>query len=598
MNNNKTKSNEKVKKPKLKYRFLVVAFTISMAFFLIIIRLGYIMIGMGPKYKAIADDQQKSEIKINPKRGSILDRNGNELAVSAGVYEIDLDLKTLRQTLNSENISADDLAAKLGSILNMKPKEITKIFNSTLKNGLPASSATLKRQVEKSEVDKVKALNVRGIVISPDTKRFYPNGNFLSSVLGTLNSEGIGVSGVEQAYNKEMMGIPGRNSYEKDVKSNQLPYEDSQYVKPVDGKNVVLSIDETIQEYAETAAEKALKDNNAKSVSVIVMNPKNGEVLAMTSKPDFDPNNPYAGSKNSKDTAALWQNRSVQNTFEPGSIFKVITSACAIENNIGVNDAYTCNGSIKVNKVPINCWDLNGHGTESFGDIIKNSCNVGFVELGSKLGKDKLIPFIQRMGFGQKTGIDLPGEAAGILRDQSKINNVDLATIAFGQGLGVTQVQYMAAFNAVANGGTWIRPHVMKQITHADENSKTIVDKEYSNYGKKTVYNAGEAATLRQYLVKVVTEGVGKKAFVKDLDIAGKTGTAQIADPKTGTYAAGKYMSSFAGMAPSTDPKITMLVSVEEPGASNYYASEVAAPVAKDLFTEIFNYLAIKGDLK
>lgn len=598
MNINRTKNNEKGKKPKLKDRFLIVAFMISLTFFLIVIRLGYIMIGMGPKYKALADDQQKSEIKINPKRGSILDRNGNELAVSAGVYEIDLDLKTLRQTLNSENLSANGLADKLAAILNMKPEQITKIFNSTLKNGLPASSAILKRQVEKAEVDKVKSLNVRGIVISSDTKRFYPNGNFLSSVLGTLNAEGTGVSGVELAYNKEMLGIPGKSSYEKDVKSNQLPYEDSQYVKPVDGKNVVLSIDETIQEYAETAAEKALKDNKAKSVSVIVMNPKNGEILAMTSKPDFDPNNPYDSSKTSKDMAALWQNRSVQNTFEPGSIFKVITAACAIENNIGINDAYICNGSTKVNNVPINCWDLNGHGKESFGDIIKNSCNVGFVELGSKLGKDKLIPFVRNMGFGQKTGIDLPGEAAGILRDESKINNVDLATIAFGQGLGVTQVQYMAAFNAIANGGTWIRPHIMKQITHTDENNKTIIDREYSNFGKKTIYNESEAATLRQYLIKVVTEGVGQKAFVKDLDIAGKTGTAQIADPKTGKYATGKYMSSFAGMAPSADPKITLLVSVEEPDASNYYASEVAAPVAKDLFTEIFNYMAMKGDLK
>ena len=261
MNINRTKNNEKGKKPKLKYRFLIVAFMISLTFFLIVIRLGYIMIGMGPKYKALADDQQKSEIKINPKRGSILDRNGNELAVSAGVYEIDLDLKTLRQTLNSENLSANGLADKLAAILNMKPEQITKIFNSTLKNGLPASSAILKRQVEKAEVDKVKSLNVRGIVISSDTKRFYPNGNFLSSVLGTLNAEGTGVSGVELAYNKEMLGIPGKSSYEKDVKSNQLPYEDSQYVKPVDGKNVVLSIDETIQEYAETAAEKALKDN-------------------------------------------------------------------------------------------------------------------------------------------------------------------------------------------------------------------------------------------------------------------------------------------------------------------------------------------------
>lgn len=387
---------------------------------------------------------------------------------------------------------------------------------------MPASSAVLKREIEKSEVDKIKALNIRGIIVSPDTKRYYINGNFLSSVLGYVNSDGKGVSGVELSYNKELSGTSGNITYEKDVKNNPLPYENPEYTQPIDGKDVVLTIDETIQDYVEKAAQKALENNKAKAVNIIVMNPKNGEILAMASKPSLDLNNPSNISSNSKDIQKLWKNASVQDNFEPGSIFKVITAASALESDTGLNDTYIDNGSIKIGNTVIHCWNLDGHGKQSFVDIIKNSCNVGFVELGLKLGKDKLTAFSQKMGFGEKTGIDLPGESSGILRNPNKTNDVDLATLAFGQGVAVTQVQYMAAFNAIANGGTWIRPHVMKDIVHFDDNNKMFIDKKYSDYGKRNVFDANLSSTLRQDLVKVVTEGVGQNAFVQGLDIAGK----------------------------------------------------------------------------
>lgn len=586
----------KNKKNNSKHRFMVIFIFLFLIFFSLVGRLFYIMVVTSDKYKSKAYEQQKSEIQINAKRGRILDRSNNELAISVNVYQIDLDLITLKDTLKNKNMTFDELADKLVPIVNMKKEDIIKIFNTTLPSGLPASSAILKRQVEKAEVDKIKALNIRGIVISPDTKRYYANNNFLTNVLGRINYEGKGVSGVELNYNKELSGVPGTLTYEKDVKNNQLPYEDQQYVKPVDGKDVILTIDETIQDYVEKAAEKAVVDNKAKAVNIMVMNPKNGEILAMTSKPSYDPSKPQKDSKDSKEPSNVWKNPSVQDTFEPGSIFKVITAAAALENNIGVNDGYACGGSIKIGTTVIHCWNLNGHGNESFVDIIKNSCNVGFAQLGNKLGKDKLLTFAQKMGFGQKTGIDLPGESPGILRKPDQVNAVDLASIAFGQGLGVTQVQYMAAFNAIANGGTWVKPHIMKSIAHFDDSNKMTIDKEFSDYNKKKVFDTNLAASLRGDLEKVVTEGVGKNAFAEGLNIGGKTGTAQVADPATGRYAPGVYMSSFAGMAPISDPKITLLVTVDEPDSSNYYAGDVSAPVARELFKQIFNYIAIKGE--
>jgi len=576
--------------------FLVVGLLLSAVFVALLGRMFYLMVIIGPEYKALAVEQQTTKIEINASRGRILDRNYNELAINEDIYRIDLDLKTLRQSLSGSKMTISQLADKLSTILNMKSEDILKVLNTTLPDGLPANSALLKRQIEKPVVDQIKALNIRGFVVSADAKRNYPNGNFVSSVIGLVNNGGNGVSGVELSYDKVLSGTSGSETYEKDAKNNQLPYESPKYTQPVEGKDVVLTIDSTIQQYAEQAAQKALDDNKAKAVNIIVMNPKNGEILAMANKPSIDNNNASSISSSSKEAELLWKNPSVQDNFEPGSIFKVITAASALENNIGINDTYSCKGSINVDGQIIHCWDLNGHGIESFGDIIKNSCNVGFAQLGSKLGKEKLVATAKKMGFGQKTGIDLPGESSGSLRSTALINNVDLAELSFGQGVAVNQVQYMAAFNAIADGGVWIRPHVMKDIAHVDDTSNEVVDSGYANYGKKTVYNAELASQLRQYLLKVVTEGAGKNAFAPGLDIAGKTGTAQVADPATGKYAPGKYMSSFAGMAPVSDPKITVLVSVDEPSGSSYYAGDVSAPVAKVLFQEIFNYMALKGE--
>jgi stage V sporulation protein D (sporulation-specific penicillin-binding protein) len=590
-------------KSKLKRKFIVIFGILVLLFSVITGRLMYIMIVKAPEYKKDAIKQWDTQITIPAKRGSILDRNGNDLAVSAEAYRVDVDMNTLRQTLMLKKKTIDDIIPELASALNMDKDKLTKILESTSPNGVPLKFITLARQIEKATADNVNNLNIRGIVTSSDPKRYYPNNAFLANVLGSTNYAGNGVEGVELSYNKELSGTAGSELFQSDNMNRQLPDGDFKYTAPVNGEDVTLTIDETIQEYAEQAAEKALKDNKAKAVSITVMNPNNGEILAMVNKPDYNPNTPTTGAKEFNSIQEMWKNSAVENAFEPGSIFKVITATAAMEvdksngNKNLENATFVDPGSIKVADRTIHCWLLSGHGVENFVDIIKNSCNVGFVELGQMIGKENLNFYINKFKFGQKTGIDLPDESSGIIKSTKDMGPVDLATISFGQGDAVTAVQYMAAFNAVANGGTWIRPHIMKQLSHKDSNGKVIVDKQFDNFGKDKILDTDITSTLRGYLEKVVTEGVGMGAYVPGLYIGGKTGTAQKSDPKTGGYYANKYMSSFAGMAPVSNPKITLLVSIDEPDPSNYYAGQTAAPVAKDLFTNIFNYLILKGDI-
>ncbi|NMM61423.1 stage V sporulation protein D [Clostridium sp. P21] len=582
----------------IRKRMMIIFGFLFITFLLLLGRMTYVMAYESAKLKAIAIDQWTSEVKIEAKRGRILDRGGHELAVSANVYRIDLDMNTLRDTMKEKNLSKEDVANRLSSALSMDKNKITKVLNKTLPGGLPLGSATLKRRVEKTEADNVRSLNLRGILVSADTKRYYPNNNFLSHVMGHTNSDGNGLTGVELYYNKELSGMPGMRIAETDKKSKEFTNTISEYTKPIDGEDVVLTIDETIQHFCEKAADQALSDNKAKAVTIMAMNPKNGEILAMVNKPDYNPNSPWIKDKSYDELQKLWRNRAVNDAFEPGSIFKVITATAALEEGaVKESDKFSCSGSITIGKKVIHCWKRGGHGEQVFTDILKNSCNVGFAQLGKMIGKENLNKYIKKFGFGQKTGIDLPGEAKGIVKKTNSISDIDLATISFGQANTVSGVQYLTAFNAVANGGTLITPHVMKEISHYDEKSSSeIVDKKFdiSGSNSRKIVDSDKVAQLRGYLEKVVAEGGGKKAFIDGYHIAGKTGTAQKAG--AGGYQQGKYIASFAGMAPASDPKITLFVSIDEPDPSNYYAGQISAPVAKQVFNDIFNYLAINSD--
>ena len=607
---------------KMRQRMSIAAFTLTLVFAILILRLSYIMIVKRADYAARAEEQWTSEVKIDAIRGRILDRNGKELAVSANVYRVDFDLNSIRaylkRPLNSiqskelehmksvgiptpsgdNGLTTDDIAPVIANALNMDATEIKKDLETKLPSGANAGSAKVVRRIEKEAADKVKALNINGVLVSPDTKRYYPNNNFLSHVLGSTNSDGKGLTGVELEYDSYLSGTPGMKIAELDKNNRDLPYTISQFTSPINGKDVELTIDENIQSFAEKIAEQAYEDNKAKAVSILVMDPKTGEILAMVNKPDFNPNNPYEGAdkfegaNDSDKLQKMWRNRLVNDTFEPGSIFKVFTAITGLEENVVNKDTqFVDNGSISVGGINPKCWKAGGHGVQNFPEIIKNSCNVGFVELGQMIGKEKLSASISKFGFGKVSGIDLPGEAQGIVKPLNKISDADLATIAFGQTNTVNSVQYMAGFNAIANGGTLIQPHVMKEVSHNDENNVNIVDETFKPK-TTTVASPEKTAELRSYLEGVVTGGSGAGTFIDGYHIAGKTGTAQ--KVINGRYQEGKYISSFVGMAPYNDPKVTVMITIDEPSNGQYYAAQVAVPCAKPLFTDIFSYLNSK----
>lgn len=574
---------------------LVVALGFSGVFLGLVGRLIYLMGFEGNvdlKLKALQNHTKT--IEISPQRGTIVDRNGSDLAISLKVFRIDADLKLLKSHIEKKNLSEAAVINDLATALEMDVAEVEKIMSSTDANGDPLQFVSLKRKVEKSVVDAVKALNLKGIIVSDDVKRYYTNGSFLSHVLGHINMNGDPVTGVELSYNDVLTGIPGVKVVETDAANNSLPFSESVVIEPVDGKNLMLTIDERIQELSDRVAKETLEEHNAHSVSITIMDPKTGEILALTNYPSYDPNNPSQGAETKEEIQEMWKNRAVSNVFEPGSIFKVITAAASLYNDSheGGKEFY-CSGSIVVGGVTLYCDKREGHGHQDISDIIKNSCNVGFIQLAEKIGKENLLNYIQIMGFGQKSGIDLPGEADGLVISSKNMGPVEFATTAYGHGVAVNQVQYLAAFNAIANGGTWIRPHVMKEVYYYRDGNK-IVDKTFDKLGMRTILSKEKAAEQRKYMEKVVLEGTSTATIIPGYSIAGKTGTANKAE--NGKYLDKRYVSSFAGMAPVDDPKVTLIVTVDDPELPNYYASLTAVPAAKKLFEELFVIMDIAPD--
>ncbi|MGG7058646.1 stage V sporulation protein D [Clostridium nigeriense] len=582
----------------MKKRISLALTTLICLFALLVIRLSYIMIVKREEYSAKAEEQWTSEVKIDARRGRILDRNGVELAVSANVYRVDFDLNSIRAHLRKENLTNNDIAPKISEALGMDEQKVLDKLNTKLPSGSDAGAAILVRRIEKEPADKVKDLNIPGIIVSPDTKRYYPNGNFLAHVLGSTNIDGQGLTGVELEYNDYLSGTPGLRISELSKYNDELPYTISEFTAPVNGSDLVLTIDANLQAFAEKVAEKGYIDNQAKQVSIIIMNPNNGEILAMVNKPDFDPNNPYEGTENyegenlAEKVQKMWRNHLVNDTFEPGSIFKVVTMIGNLEEGlVDESDTFTCNGSLKIGPHTIKCWKTSGHGTLTLPEILQNSCNVGFMEIGKKIGKEKLNEYISKLGFGQVSGVDLPGEAKGITKKTENINEADLATISFGQTNTVNAVQYMAAFNSIVNGGKLIQPHIMKEITSSNENGETVVEETFE--AKVTeVLSESNTSILRDYLERTVSYGGSSKAYVEGYHIGAKTGTAQKVNPNGGGYESGKYISSLAGFAPADDPQVTVFISIDEPGTGTYYAGQIVAPLANILFTDIFNYMS------
>ena len=574
-------------------RLIVVAIAIGSVIGLLLVKMLYLTVIKGPELAEKAETQWKSEMNLTAMRGNIVDRNGSILVTSTNVYRIEVDMDTLKTYIEDEKTTVEKVSSDLAEALGASYDDIYGKLSDEENKFI-----ILSKGLEKDVIDKVKSLEIRGLVYYDEIERYYPNGNYLSQVLGIINSEGVGLTGLELQYDDYLSGLSGIRIGGVDAYSNDLPFVSGKQTNAINGKDIVTTIDENLQYYAELVANEGLETYKAKRVSITIMNPNNGEILAMASTPGYDPNDPYEGYENFEgDTENdkiqnMWRNSIVSDTYEPGSTFKIITMAAAMEEgSIHDDDVFVCNGSKTFGDVNVHCWNLSGHGAQTAAEILKNSCNVGFMELGARLGAEKLNEYIKKLGFGNITGIDLPGEAEGIVKSTNSISDIDLATIAFGQTNTLNALQLLTAVNAVANGGNLIQPHIVKEITHKDSNGNTIVDKTIEGKTTENVLSEKTSATLREYLERTATQDAGAGTFVQGYDIGGKTGTAQKVDIETGSYSADKYIASMVAMTPVDDPQLTVYISVDEPSTGVYYGGQVASPLMKKLFSHIFAYI-------
>ena len=581
-----------------KSRLYIVSAIVFCLLGFLVLRLAWVMIVSGRSLEAKANSEWQKEVSVTAQRGDILDRNGSVLVSSANVYRIDFDLDTVRNHIKEKNLTMDDIAVQISDVTGVEVDKVLKALNRKNSDGSDASYAPLIRGVTKAVADSADDLDIYGLIVSRDVKRYYPNENFLASALGGINSEGTGLTGIELQYDEYLAGIAGMKIGAYDSRGNRLPFDTYKFTPAIDGSDIVTTIDENLQYIAEKIAEKGLDQHNAKGVHVLIMDPNNGEILAMVNKPDYDPNDPFSGyesfdgeTDNDK-VQNMWRNWLVSDTFEPGSTFKTITMIAALEEGlVSDNNIFTCNGSVKFGNTTVHCWKHEGHGTQTLAEVLKNSCNVGMMEIGEKLGIDNLNEYIYKLGFGKTTGIDLPGEASGIVKTSDTVSAIDLATISFGQTNTVTALQLMAAFNSIANGGDLIQPHIVKEISHEDESGNRVIDETIKPTIKKDLLSDENTALLRSYLERTVTKDGPDGSFIQGYNVGGKTGTAQKVDPTTGTYSSDKYISSMVALAPVENPQITVFIAVDEPSNGLYYGGEVAAPLMKELFEEVFKYM-------
>ncbi|WP_195468184.1 stage V sporulation protein D [Clostridium sp. D43t1_170807_H7] len=581
-----------------KGRLYIVSVIVFCLLGFLILRLAWLILVSGRSLEAKANSEWQKEISVTATRGDILDRNGSVLVSSANVYRIDFDLDTVRNHIKEKNLTMDDIAVEISDVTGVEVDEVLKALNRKNSDGSDASYAPLIRGVTKAVADSADDLGIYGLIVSRDVKRYYPNENFLASALGGINSEGTGLTGIELQYDEYLAGIAGMKIGAYDSRGNRLPFDTYKFTPAIDGSDIVITVDENLQYIAEKIAQKGLEEHNAKGVHVLIMDPNNGEILAMVNKPDYDPNNPFSGYESFEGETDndkiqnMWRNWLVSDTFEPGSTFKTVTMIAALEEGlVSDSDTFTCNGSVKFGNTTIHCWKHEGHGTQTLAEVLKNSCNVGMMEIGERLGIDTLNEYIYKLGFGKTTGIDLPGEASGIVKTSDTVSAIDLATISFGQTNTVTSLQLMAAFNAIANGGDLIQPHIVKEVSHEDESGNRVIDETIKPIIKKDLLSDENTALLRSYLERTVTKDGPEGAFVQGYNVGGKTGTAQKVDPTTGTYSSDKYISSMVALAPVENPQITVFIAVDEPSNGLYYGGEVAAPLMKELFEEVFKYM-------
>ena len=569
MYRNKTFNRKKV---------MIVFVAVFFIMMFLIGRLVYLMIFCSEYYGNKAENLHERERDIKAARGKLLDANGTVLATNKSVCTISV----IHNQIEEPEKVIEMLVRELGIPEETARKRVEKV----------SSIERVKTNVTKETGDAIRAYGLSGVKVDEDYKRYYPYGTLASKVLGFTGADNQGILGLEVKYDEYLQGTNGKILTLTDARGIEIENAGESRLEPVNGYDLCLSLDRNIQMYCEQAAKKVCTKKSADSVSVIVMNPQNGELMAMVNYPEFDLNDPFALVGDTGESVSaeekqnllnkMWRNQCISDTYEPGSTFKIITAAAALEEGVvKLDDAFFCPGYKIVEDRRIRCARTTGHGAETFETGIMNSCNPVFMELGERLGAENFVGYFKQFGLLSKTNIDLPGEAGTIMHKTENIGPVELATISFGQSFQITPIQLVTTVSSIINGGTRVTPHFGVSVQDADGNTV----KTFSYETHENICTAETSETMRYLLEKVVSEGTGKNAKIEGFSIGGKTATSQTL-PRSDH----KYISSFLGFAPADNPQVLVLVVINNPQGI-YYGGTIAAPVAKEIFENILPYL-------
>ncbi len=583
---------------KTQKRILWLAGVLLVCFVFFVIRISVIQFVDGDWLSREAIEQQTRDRMINAKRGTIYDRNGKQLAVSADVETVSISPITVIKA-NERELCAQTLSEILGID---EETILEKIDQKT-------SYVLIKRKVEKEQADAIRDAGLSGVYLDADTKRYYPYNNIASHIIGFTGSDNQGLLGIEQIYDSKLKGEYGRIVTARNADGTEMPYRYDRYYTPQDGADITLTIDVSIQHFLEKHLDQAVTDLQLKQGAAgIIMDIKTGEILAMATKPDFNLNEPFLitdvsaqaqiddiddpeekSQATSEYLNQLWRNKAVVDSYEPGSTFKIITSAMALEENVvSLQDTFNCTGSQQVAKESIGCWKHGGHGTLDLTGALENSCNPAFMQIGARIGQKTFYNYYKGFGFTQKTGIELYGETSGIFYPEGSFNEVELATASFGQGPTVTPLQMITAVSAVANDGVLVKPHLVKQIS---DSNGTILEN-YDTVEVRQVISSQTSEIMCGLMESVVAEGTGNKAHLEGFHVGGKTGTSE--KLPRGSQ---KYVASFVGIAPANDPQIAILIILDEPPAGNHMGGTIASPLAGKILDDVLRYMDMEPEL-
>ena len=569
-------------------RKLLVASAFAVVLLLALLaNLYYVSIVKGPEYAKMAQRQWQSSLSLKAERGKILDRNSNVLAESYTTYMVCVNPQAITEDADRERI-----ANILSTLLNVNYETIiAKMTKINPKDGKYYQQVKIKDQVESNVIAQLVTFQEnRAISYYADVKRNYPEGNLFGQLLGFTNVDGDGQTGVELSYNSILSGVDGKQMAETDRDGNEIPGGESSYIAPIGGASVQMTVDTGIQGFLQSALEEAARTNLAKYAYGVVMNPKTGEIYAISSYPTIDPNNPPR--TDAETLLDLSRQRMVTETYEPGSVFKIVTLAAALDSGT-VNDSTTfnCKGSLNVLGQKIKCWRTRGHGKETLAQAVQNSCNPAFMSMALKMGTDKFYEYIYAFGMNDKTGVGIGGETTGKVTHRKYIRDTDLARIGFGQSISCTGMQMAAAVCAAINGGELLKPYYVQDVVATDG---TVLE-HHEREVVRQVISAETSAQIRKYLTGVVDAGSGKNAAIPGYSVGGKTGTSQKYD-ENGKVSSTLLVASFVGFAPADDPEYLCMIIVDEPQVPVVYGSTVAAPYVQQVLKNVLTYYSVPTD--